>query len=290
MKSTCTVLSLGLVLLVVTSAFGAIAVTPTGDATTLANTILGGGVTILNPVYSGVAEASGTFTGGLSAGIGIDQGIIMTSGWAAGAVGPNNSDGYSIGNGTPGNANLSALIGGAQTNDAAVLDFDFTTTGGDVFFNYVFASEEYNEYVYAFNDVFGFFLDGVNIALIPGTTLPVSIDNVNGGKPLGTNASHPEFYNNNDPSDGTPTFDIQYDGFTDVFTAQVLGLTPGTHHIQLAIADALDYALDSAVFIQAGSFSDEPTPTVPEPATIVIWSLLGGLAFAAGSWRRRNAA
>ncbi|OOP55722.1 MAG: hypothetical protein AYP45_13160 [Candidatus Brocadia carolinensis] len=47
-------------------------------------------------------------------------------------------------------------------------------------FQYVFASEEYNEFVGAgFNDVFGFFVDGVNIALIPSTTMPVAIDNVN---------------------------------------------------------------------------------------------------------------
>ncbi len=114
------------------------------------------------------------------------------------------------------------------------------------------------------SEVFGFFLDGNNIALIPGTTTPVSINNVNGGNPFGTNATNPGFYNNNDPNDpGSPSFDIEYDGFTKVFQAQALNLKPGTHTIKLAIADTGDSSLDSAVFIQGGSFSDEPATPIP---------------------------
>lgn len=74
-----------------------------------------------------------------------------------------------------------------------MLEFDFTTTGGNLFFSFVFASEEYNEYVNSsFNDVFGFFVNGVNIALVPGTSTPVAINSVNcgysgGGALPGTN-------------------------------------------------------------------------------------------------------
>jgi hypothetical protein len=196
----------------------------------------------------------------------------MTSGQASSAVGPNDSDSTTTANGFAGDTNLDTLIPGFSTFDATVLEFDFETAGGDLFFNYVFASEEYNEYVNtSFNDVFGFFLDGVNIALIPGTTTPVSIDNVNGGNPLGTSASNPAFYINNDLSDGGPFYDIEYDGFTTKFTAQALGLGAGTHKIKLAIADAGDRILDSAVFIQAGSFSDTPDDPkkTPEPTSLL---------------------
>ena len=169
---------------------------------------------------------------------------------------------------------MDSLIG-FNTFDASTLQFDFTSATGDLFFNYVFASEEYNEYANSsFNDVFGFFLDGVNIALLPGTTTPVSINNINGGNPLGTNAQNPQFFNNNDPSDGGPFFNLQYDGFTKVFTASAKGLSARNHTIKLAIADAIDSSLDSAVFIQGGTFSSVPTTSVPEPTT-----MLGILAF-----------
>jgi hypothetical protein len=252
----------------------------------LANTILGSGITVVGiPTYTGANVASGTFTGGLSAGIGFDKGIILTSGDASGAPGPNNNDSFTKENGLPGNSQLNALIPGFATQDATLLSFKFKTTGGDLFFNYVFASEEYNEYTNsAYNDVFGFFLGGNNIALIPGTTTPVSINNVNGGNPFGTDATNPALFNNNDLQDGGPSFNIQYDGFTNIFTAQALGLGEGEYEILLAIADAGDQRLDSAVFIQAGTFSDTPT-TVPEPATMIL--LGAGLVGLAGFGRKK---
>lgn len=255
------------------------------NANSLVGTLAGGGITVVagSETLNG-NSSSGTFTGGLSAGIGIDQGIVLSSGFAnnASIQGPNNADDKTGELGIGGDAQLTGLAGN-PTFDATVLQFDFTTAGGNLFFNYVFASEEYNEFANTpFNDVFGFFLDGTNIALIPGTSTRVSINTVNGGNPFGTNAHHPEFYHNNDLQDGGPFFNIQFDGFTTVFQAVALNLSSGTHHIKLAVADSLDDTYDSAVFIQAGTFSDTPTPAgeVPEPASIVMYGLgaLGLLA------------
>lgn len=156
-------------------------------------------------------------------------------------------------------AQLNALIPGYTTHDASVLDIVFTTETGNLFFNFVFASEEYNEWVgSSYNDVFGFFIDGVNIALLPNGS-PVSINNVN----LGANSA---YYIDNT---GNIKFDTQYDGFTTVLTAQALGLGAGAHTISLQIADAGDYVLDSAIFLQAGSFSGT-NPAVPEPGTMLL--------------------
>ena len=158
----------------------------------------------------------------------------------------------------------SAAIVNNTTFDAATLTLDFTSTGGDLFFNYIFASEEYNEFTNgSVNDVFALFIDGMNIALIPGTNTAVSINTVNGGNPLGTSASNSEFFNNNDINDGGPFFDIEFDGFTNVFTAEFLGLTAGAHTLKIAIADTGDSALDSAVFIQGGTVSTQKTASVP---------------------------
>ena len=101
--------------------------------------------------------------------------------------------------------------------------------------------------------------------MIPGTDTPVSINNVNGGNPFGSNASNPDLFNNNDLTDGGPFFDIEYDGFTDVFTAEITGLDPGTNNIKIAIADAGDSSFDSAVFIEGGTFSSTPNPVIPNP-------------------------
>jgi len=266
-------------------------VTPNNDATTLANALLGSGITISNETYTGAASAAGGFAGGVSAGIGIEQGIILSSGAVEDAVGPNDNDGTTTAYFTAGDTDLDSLAG-VSTHDAAVLEFDFTSQGDSLYFNFVFASEEYNEFVYQFNDAFGFFLDGVNIALIPGTSIPISIDTVNGGNPFGdANASYPQYFNNNDFDDGGPFFDIEYDGFTDVFTAQALNLSPGQHHLKLAVADAGDNSLDSAVFIQGGSLSDNPLPPngdVPEPATVVVWSVLLGIGLVFTQRRRRS--
>jgi hypothetical protein len=258
-------------------------VTTSTDGGALAGTILGSGITASGISFTGAGSAAGFFTGGLASGIGIDSGIILTSGNATLAPGPNGSDAATGSNGLAGDASLTALVS-KPTYDATVLEFDFESAGGDLFFNYVFASDEYNEFTNSsYNDVFAFFLDGVNIALIPGTSIPVAINTVNGGNPLGTGALFPEYFNNNDPSDGGPFFDLQYDGFTDVFTAYALGLSAGKHHIKLAIADTSDYVLDSAVFIQAGSFSDKPTP-VPLPGTL---GLFGVGMIALGAWRKK---
>lgn len=258
----------------------AISVSPSGDAGALTGTILGPGITLVGaPTYTGAASASGTFTGGLASGIGIDSGIILTTGDASLAEGPNSADDTGVNNFLAGSSDLDPLAS-FDTFDASILEFEFTTAGGDLFFNYVFASEEYNEFSNtAFNDVFAFFLDGANIALVPGTTDPVAIDTVNGGNPLGTDAKNPALFNNNDLEDGGPFFDIEYDGFTDVFTAMALGLSPGTHTISLQIADSSDEILDSAVFIQAGSFSDIPSDPLPDasPWIPAAMALLGAV-------------
>ena len=171
----------------------------------------------------------------------------------------------------PGDGDLNVLAGeGAETEDAAMLEFTFVPAETTVTFRYAFASDEYNEFVYqGFNDAFGFFVNGQNCATVPDpanpeATLPVSIDTVNGGNPdlPEQDASNPELYRNNDLDDGGGTINTELDGLTFVLTCTAT-VNPGAENqAKLAIADVGDGGWDSAVFLEGGSFSSGPTHTL----------------------------
>lgn len=239
----------------------------------LAQALLGSGVEISNVTFQGSPVSAGTFQSGLSEGLGIDNGVMLSSGLISNVIGPNNSDFLGESLGQPGDSDLEGLVSEGNTFDAAVLEFDFIATAGTISFTYVFASEEYNEFVNeGFNDVFGFFLDGVNIALIPGSVTPVSIDTVNNGV-------NSQYYNDNDFDDfgGFPPFLTQADGFTVALKA-VATVTPGVHHIKLAVADVGDPVLDSWVFLESNSFvageSDMAISIVDSPSPAVVGGAL----------------
>ncbi len=222
-----------------------LSVTPLGATLTagqLVESILGEGVSFQNVVYTGSSNAAGVFSNGTQAGLSIVQGIILSSGSAAGAIGPNNNSGYSVSNGTAGDADLSALINGATTNDASILEFDFIPVSEEISFNFILGSEEYPEFL-NFHDVFGFFVNGTNIALLPGTNTPIAINTVN-------HLTNSQYYISNTPA----VYDIQCDGFTTTF-AVTATVSPGViNHIKLAVADMGDSALDTWVFLEQGSF------------------------------------
>ena len=233
----------------------------------LVNNLLGEGVAVSNVTLKGANIAAGTFTGGEGI-LGFENGIILSTGNITFVKGPNEFDDITAANGLPGDPDLDALIPGFQTFDATVLEFDFVPETGIIQFEYVFTSDEYNEFVNTeFNDVFGFFVNGENIALIPGTTTPVSINNVNNGNPFGTNTSNPEYYINNDLSDGGGEINTEMDGLTVVLTATAEVTPDETNRIRMAIADAGDWALDSNVIIRAESFVSPRLTLEPESAT-----------------------
>ena len=236
--------------------------------TDLVNMLLGGGVTVSNISYSGINHAAGTFSGGTGI-IGFEDGIILSTGNIADVVGPNTADATTTDNSMPGDADLNTLISGYTTFDATVLEFDFVPTTNVVTFEYVFGSEEYNEYVNTqYNNVFGFFINGNNVAMIPGTTTPVAINNVNGGGPTyGDNPSNPTYYINNDCQDCGCSINTELDGLTVVLTV-IANVNAGqTNHIKLAIADAGDAVLDSDVFIKAESLFAPSLSLAPLTAT-----------------------
>lgn len=229
------------------SSANAVVVTSNSNAAALAGALAGSGISISNAVLTRAAfNATGTFTEGGN--IGFGSGVLLTTGNINCAVGPNTRDGCS------------------GAGDLTSLKFDFTSTTGNVFFNYIFASEEYNEYVGTpFNDLFELRLNGVNIARLPGGAGEVSINNVN----LGIN---PAYYRDNN----TGLISTEYDGLTTVLNARAFGLV-GTNTFEFLIMDGTDTSWDSGVFIQAGTFAADPTE-VPAPGSFALVGLgLAGL-------------
>jgi len=199
----------------------------------------------------------------------LNEGLLLCTGRASSAMGPNNNGGRS--DQMVSNASDPDLvtITGRTMYDAAILEFDFVPAGDSIEFTFVFASEEYLEYCETqYNDAFGFFLSGpgisgpysnnaVNLALIPGTTIPVSINTIH---PAGTNvngvnypAENAEYYYNN-PS-GSLT--MQYDGGTVTLKAKYAVQPCSTYRIRMSIADASDQQWDAGVFLGARSFNSQ---------------------------------
>ena len=176
-------------------------VTPTAGTTPqqlVQSVLLGGGVTVSNVTFNGSPAAItsnqiGSFTTGFTpTNLGIASGLLLSSGGINGMAGPNNSGSTTtaITGTSMTDPQLQALVPGQLIKDASVLEFDFLPLSDTIKFKYVFGSEEYMEYVNTnYNDVFGFFITGQNpngpayvnknIALIPNSTLPITIDNVN---------------------------------------------------------------------------------------------------------------
>ncbi|MBK7763129.1 MAG: gliding motility-associated C-terminal domain-containing protein [Bacteroidetes bacterium] len=246
-------------------------------AATLAQNLVGTGVTISNPTLDCQGVSNGVFTATASS-LNMDSGIVLTSGRAmttaldVGANGP--ETGFAslmswptFGSGS--DPDLSILASPSQTRDRCILEFDFITIGDTVKFDYVFGSEEYPGFTCTtYFDVFGFFISGPgivgpftnsakNIALVPGTNCPVGVNTINAStaNPCGSVTSPCAPPNNAlfDANVGGAT--VTYSGFTHVLTAISEVIPCSTYHLKLAISDAGDHILDSGVFLKAGSFS-----------------------------------
>ena len=233
------------------------------NAQALVQKLLGPGVTVSNVTLTGHPAMTGFFNNISGTNIGIDSGIVLTNGRAktigAGSFGVDgdgittalNVDAFNAW-GFPGDPDLSAIVS-EVTNDACVLEFDFVPLGDSIRFNYVFSSEEYTDFSCTeFNDAFAFFIMGPgitglkNIALIPNTTLPVTINNINEK----ACALFPQYFINNE----TNKF-FTHNGHIKVFTAREQVVPCQSYHLKLVIADVFDDDLDSGVFLEAGSLS-----------------------------------
>ncbi|MGV6828270.1 MAG: choice-of-anchor L domain-containing protein, partial [Flavobacteriales bacterium] len=192
-----------------------------------------------------------------------ESGIILSSGYVSNAPGPNltiHSDGTQA---WLGSTVLEANTTATNTNNASMIQFNFVPLLNQISFNFLFASEEYNQlYECSFSDAFAFVLTdqttGVvqNLAVLPGTNIPIEATNIHPDVPGVCPAINEEYFDKYNflPFNDENLAAIDYNGQIQILTAQG-SVTPGNlYTIQLVIADETDTALDSAVFLEAGSF------------------------------------
>ncbi len=241
--------------------------------------LVGTGIEVGNVKFVGMVGSLGQFEAEAKI-IGVGSGLVLSTGLVDSIVGPNDAPGFtSLATLPPtkeqqwdirnGDKDLSRLAKG-RTTDIAIVEFDFVPIKNVLEFNYVFASEEYIEYVGStFNDVFAFFLSGetmkrkVNLATIPFANTPVSVNTIN-------NKSNTIYFRKNEQKVGivkkTLTkkekladmmdlrSQLQFDGLTPVLKVRYDVVPYKKYHIKIAIGDVGDAAYDSGVFIEANSF------------------------------------
>jgi hypothetical protein len=252
-----------------------LSVTPLGSTSpvALAAALVGPGVSISNVTYKTDVNSSGFFTGGTGI-VGFESGIVLSTGLATGIVG----DSWTVESNTklpssPGDSDLSLLVSGEVTHDATVLEFDFMPTDSTLYMQYVFSSEEYNQWIGDqgnYHDVMACYLDGTNVATLPNG-IYVSVNSVNP-------CVNVDYYINNNGQSTTlcspmpPQVHLAtaMNGLTKVLDITRYVAPNVKHHMKLAITDVGDYSYDSDLMIRTGSFQAGGTPTPSFTPTITL--------------------
>jgi outer membrane protein OmpA-like peptidoglycan-associated protein len=267
-------------------------------------------IKINNLKYRGLKSSIGQFKINLDK-FEIKEGIVLTTG-NLGTIGG--------GNKTPGTSGLAwdnnhrfkgdrdlGKLSRGKVCDQAFIEFDFIALENEIKFNYIFASEEYKEYVGSrFNDVFGFIITGdgnfyKNIALIPETSTPVAINNVNHLRKSELFINNECFVNSSIKKDviddlepreaffkeiilklfgsksknfsvdeterkglNDELFDnFEFDGLTRKLTASCFLIPYKVYHMKIAIGDIGDPMFDSGVFLEHQSFTAQKNKNAP---------------------------
>jgi gliding motility-associated-like protein len=234
----------------------------------------GDGIKVSNAEFKGVDVQFGVFTSAIDD-LGYAEGIVLSTGKVKDVVGLNDTASSIL----TGQANrvdfdadlkqladfmvdtLDRIHTGSSFErvesmiEAAILEFDVSTFGTELSFEYIFGSEEYSAWINTrFVDVMGIFVSGpgivgpysnnaINIAELPGGRLPLSVSSVHGG-----NANYAPF--NEMYYVPTVTQNIAFGGITSPLKNKI-GVSPcTTYHVKIAIADGSLPDKDSGIFLK----------------------------------------
>jgi gliding motility-associated-like protein len=281
MKKITTFLSLGLLFIGINAQAQIAFQTGQPVADYVNNHLLGLGVTASNITFTGNPAQIGAFDGS-GAGFGFMDGTVISSGEVNSLVPgapalnddfftfQNTGDLITVAQSVTTNPNAGNID---EIHDQGILEFDFVPQSDLVSFNFIFGSTEYESWINSvYNDAFGFFVSGPgitgpfsspagfpggsqNLALVPGTNLPITISTIYpagafNGAPGGLN---PQFY-----IDNSSQTSIALYGYTVPINISFPVICGETYHFKFALADMQDGSLSSAVFLEAGSFTSPP--------------------------------
>jgi gliding motility-associated-like protein len=282
-----------------------IVVTPSPTVLNIENLLFGPDVKVSNLVINCPTAAYGTFTG-TGSNLGLNNGLLLTTGSAKYAEGPNNQPDKTQDNTSPGDACLETYSNGGGTGcvvggscsqslcnststtngvctcmgcnttaqaatsfDACSIEFDVIPTCDSLKINYVFGSEEWPEYTGGnYSDKFAFFISGPGIT---GTDCGGNMQNIAvvPGKGIPVSIDNISATTNSQyylNNKNTLAAGTQYDAITKVLTAKAKVIPCSSYHMKVVIADFGDGIYDSGVFLQKGGINCG-TPALTVTAT-----------------------
>ncbi|WP_289046451.1 choice-of-anchor L domain-containing protein, partial [uncultured Olleya sp.] len=193
-----------------------------------------------------------------------ESGVVLTTGSAMDLVGP--KTGPVSSGGWAGSTILEDMIpymNPGDSNDATLIDFNFTTIKNTISFDFLFASDEYGGFQCTYGDALVFKLTNLvtnvesNLALVPGTTDFVSTFTVRDNTYNASCASvNPQYFDSYYGTSGLPLVDdpISLRGYTKPMTASASVIPNVPYTLEIIIADYNDTSYNSAVFLKAKSF------------------------------------
>ncbi|MEX0283399.1 MAG: Hint domain-containing protein [Paracoccaceae bacterium] len=243
------------------------------SAQQMAEAIFGDGVQIVanSASYTGDNRSSGIYTDGDNTSPGVtpgDTGVILTTGrtsaFTRGGGDPNRSGSTTTGsNGVNNDADFNAAAG-TSTFDASYLEATIIPDGNMLSMQFVFASEEYPEFVNSiYQDFVGVWINGtlVDLGIGDGDADPGNVNATNNENLFISNA-------NDD-------YNTEMDGFTVTMTLKIPVNAGVQNDIKIGIADVSDSSYDSTLLIAGDSIQssviafDDSTTVYPSGTVTV---------------------
>lgn len=234
----------------------------------LSKAFAGQGIRTRNSITKGSPQAVGYFES--ESGLPTFDGVIISTGKASALPGPNDNPNVSTFNERGGDKDLTYLAN-IRTFDAASLEFEFMAAKDSISFRFMYASESYSERLGStYDDPFLITISGSglsgdqNFAFIPGTKTPVHSGTVSLNKNKRLYQDNNPYFLNGQPNEKrrsqlNPELmkEIQYDGFTKMFSVGLRVKPKKVYRIKIAIADAGDGNTDSAILLDGKSLTSE---------------------------------
>ncbi|WP_264510691.1 T9SS type B sorting domain-containing protein [Flavobacterium sp. N1719] len=196
----------------------------------------------------------------------MSSGVVLTTGSALEAAGPNTTLLEAGNSAWIGDADLEATLAASgitmSSTNATVLEFEFTPLSPYFNFDFLFASEEYGNFQCQFSDAFAFLLTDMttgvttNLAVVPNTNLPISVVTIRDYLYNSTCPSaNAQYFGRYNGGNNAATAPVNFNGQTTLMTVSSSLNTTHSYKIKLVIADRGDYKSDSAIFIASESFN-----------------------------------